>query len=58
MNFNYRHIALDRFGVHGTAHGLNARVLLILESEHPNLWVHFERPSVPKAYRMRRRSRR
>lgn len=31
VNFNYRHIVLDRFGVRGTAHGLNGRVLLILE---------------------------
>ena len=31
VNLNYRHIGLDRFGLHGAAHGFNTRVLLVLE---------------------------
>ena len=31
VNVNYRHIGLDRFGLHGAAHGFNTRVLLVLE---------------------------
>ncbi len=31
VNVNYRHITLDRFGVTGTAQGLNGRVVLILQ---------------------------
>ena len=31
VNFNYRHIVLDRFGHDGTSDGINARVMLVLE---------------------------
>jgi phosphate-selective porin OprO/OprP len=31
VNFNYRHVNLDRFGLDGDTHGFNTRVLLVLE---------------------------
>ena len=31
VNLNYRHIALDRFGIRGGSDGLNVRVVLMLE---------------------------
>ena len=31
VNFNYRHIELDRFGVRGGSDGLMGRVILVLE---------------------------
>ncbi len=31
LNLNYRYITLDKLGVEGTSHGINSRILLVLE---------------------------